>query len=426
VLISDFDYELPEELIAQAPLAERDASRMLVLDRARRLWRDSSFTELPSELREGDHLVVNNTRVFPARLVGRREPTGGQVELFLIEERETRVWEALARPARRLARGQQISFGDGRLRAEIIGAGDEGRRTVRFDCADDFDALLEEFGRVPLPPYIKRAPETAATTATNMTAVKVATDATATTDATDATGANSATNEAVVNGATVEADATGATDEAVVNGATDDVALNGATDDAALNGARAVRFAEDRERYQTIYAERRGAIAAPTAGLHFTPRVLERLRARGVSVTEITLHVGYGTFAPVRAHDLREHAVAAERYEITPEAAAALEEARSRKERIIAVGTTTVRALESAAADSRRLTPGARSTSLTIAPGYKFKIVDALVTNFHLPRSSLLVLIAAFAGRELTLDAYAHAVAARYRFYSYGDCMFIF
>ncbi|HEX8130134.1 MAG TPA: tRNA preQ1(34) S-adenosylmethionine ribosyltransferase-isomerase QueA [Pyrinomonadaceae bacterium] len=351
MLISEFDYELPEELIAQAPLAERDASRMLLLDRAHGAWRDSSFAELPAELREGDHLVVNNTRVFPARLVGRREPTGGQVELFLIEEREACVWEALARPARRLARGQQISFGDGRLRAEIIDAGDEGRRTVRFDCAGDFDAMLEEVGRVPLPPYIKRA------------------------DAPDAP-------------------------------------------DGQLK--------EDRERYQTIYAERRGAIAAPTAGLHFTPRVLAALCARGVSITEITLHVGYGTFAPVRTSDLSRHAVAAEHYEITPEAAAALDEARARNERIIAVGTTTVRALESAAdAHTGRLAPGARSTSLTITPGYEFKIVDALITNFHLPRSSLLVLVAAFAGRELTLAAYAHAVAARYRFYSYGDCMLI-
>jgi S-adenosylmethionine:tRNA ribosyltransferase-isomerase len=354
VLISEFDYELPEELIAQAPLAERDASRLLVLDRARRAWRDTSFAELPEELREGDQLVVNNTRVFPARLVGRREPSGGAVELFLIEERAPRLWDALARPARRLARGQQISFGDGRLCAEVVDAADAGRRTVRFDCAGDFDALLEEFGRVPLPPYIKRAP------------------------ATDATGA---------------ADA---------------------------------RHLEDRERYQTIYAERRGAIAAPTAGLHFTPRVLTALRARGVNVTEITLHVGYGTFAPVRANDLREHAVAAEHYEITPEAAASLDEAHARRRRIVAVGTTTVRALESAAGGNGRLTPGAHSTALTITPGYRFKIVDALITNFHLPRSSLLVLVAAFAGHDLTLAAYRHAVAARYRFYSYGDCMLIF
>ena len=353
MLISEFDYELPEELIAQAPLAERDASRMLVLDRARGAWRDASFAELPAELREGDHLVVNNTRVFPARLAGRREPSGGRVELFLVEERAPRVWDALARPARRLARGQQISFGGGRLRAEVIDEGDDGRRTVRFDCAaGDFDALLEEVGRVPLPPYIKRA------------------------EAGDA------------------------------------------------------RLAEDRERYQTIYAERRGAIAAPTAGLHFTPRVLAALRARGVSVTEITLHVGYGTFAPVRAADLSGHSVAAEHYEITPEAAAALDEARARGERIVAVGTTTVRALESAAAAAGggrapSITPGARPTALTITPGYRFHVVDALVTNFHLPRSSLLVLVSAFAGRELTLSAYRHAARSRYRFYSYGDCMLI-
>jgi S-adenosylmethionine:tRNA ribosyltransferase-isomerase len=349
VLISDFDYELPEELIAQEPLPERDASRLLVLDRARGSWRDNSFSELPAELREGDHLVVNNTRVFPARLTGRREPSGGQVELFLVAEREPQVWEALARPARRLNPGQRISFGEGRLQAEIIDAGDNGQRVVRFACDGDFHALLEEIGQVPLPPYIKRG-------------------AAGTTD----TGHDS-----------------------------------------------------DRERYQTIYAERRGAIAAPTAGLHFTPRVLESLRARGVALTEITLHVGYGTFAPVRASDLSEHAVAAEHYEITPEAAATLTEARAQGGRIVAVGTTTVRALESAAAGAGDIRAGAGQTHLTITPGYRFRSVDALITNFHLPRSSLLVLVAAFAGRELILRAYAHAVASRYRFYSYGDCMLI-
>ena len=350
MLISEFDYELPEELIAQAPLAERDASRLLVLDRGRASWRDNYFAELPAELREGDHLVVNNTRVFPARLVGRREPSGGGVELFLLTEQEPRVWEALARPARRLAVGQHISFGDGCLHAEVIGAGAEGRRIVRFDGAGDFDALLEEIGQVPLPPYIKRA---------------------------------------------------------------------------AASESDERRTQEDRERYQTIYAARRGAIAAPTAGLHFTPRILAALRARGVSVTEITLHVGYGTFAPVRVEELSEHAVAAEQYEITPDAAATLNEAQARGGRIVAVGTTTVRSLESATDAAGRIRAGAHSTSLTITPGYKFKFVDALITNFHLPRSSLLVLVASFAGRELTLAAYAHAVAARYRFYSYGDCMLI-
>jgi S-adenosylmethionine:tRNA ribosyltransferase-isomerase len=350
VLISDFDFQLPEGLIAQRPLAERDASRMLVLDRADRSWRDAQFSDLPSELEAGDLLVVNNTRVFPARLAGRREPSGGQVELLLIEEREPLVWEALARPARRLARGQAISFGDGRLRAEVIDEHEDGRRVVRFHCdPGDFFSLVEQVGRMPLPPYIKRE-------------------------------------------RLEEGDARGT---------------------------------EDRERYQTVYAASRGAIAAPTAGLHFTPRVFELLRERRVSVAEITLHVGYGTFAPVRAEDLSGHEVEPERFEIGEGAARAINEAREGRRRVVAVGTTTVRALESAAGEGGRVRAGRGLARLTVTPGYEFKIVGALVTNFHLPRSSLLVLVAAFAGRELTLGAYRHAVAARYRFYSYGDCMLI-
>jgi S-adenosylmethionine:tRNA ribosyltransferase-isomerase len=350
VLISDFDFQLPEELIAQRPLAARDASRMLVLDRAAQSWRDAQFSDLPSELAAGDLLVVNNTRVFPARLAGRREPSGGQVELLLIEEREPLVWDALARPARRLSRGQLISFGDGRLRAEVIDEQGDGRRTVRFRCeGDEFFTLVEQLGRMPLPPYIKR-------------------------------------------GRLEEGDARGG---------------------------------EDRERYQTVYAASPGAIAAPTAGLHFTPRVFENLRARGVSVAEITLHVGYGTFAPVRAEDLSGHEVEPERFEIGEAAARAINEAREGGRRVVAVGTTSVRALESAAEGGGRVRAGRGLARVTVTPGYEFKIVGALVTNFHLPRSSLLVLVAAFAGRELTLAAYRHAVAARYRFYSYGDCMLI-
>ena len=350
MLISDFDFQLPEELIAQRPLGARDASRMLVLDRAERGWRDARFSDLPSELSAGDLLVVNNTRVFPARLAGRREPSGGRIELLLIEERGPLVWEALARPARRLARGQALSFGGGRLRAEVIEEREDGRRTVRFDCgAEEFFSLVEQHGRMPLPPYIKRA----------------------------------------------RLEAGGAGGE------------------------------EDRERYQTVYAARRGAIAAPTAGLHFTPRVFELLRARGVSVAEITLHVGYGTFAPVRVEDLSGHEVEAERFEIGDEAARAVNRAREEGRRVVAVGTTSVRALESAAEEGGRVRAGRGLARLTITPGYEFKTVGALVTNFHLPRSSLLVLVAAFAGRELTLAAYRHAVAARYRFYSYGDCMLI-
>ena len=348
MLISEFDYELPEDLIAQQPLAERDAARMLVLERARGRWRDRVFAELPEELTAQDVLVVNNTRVFPARLVGERVPTGGRVELFLVAEHAPLVWAALARPARRLQRGARLTFGGGRLQAEVLEAHEDGRRLVRFECATDFRALLEEIGRTPLPPYIKRAPEAA---------------------------------------------------------------------DA--------RHSADRERYQTIYARARGAIAAPTAGLHFTPRVLAALRARGVAVIEITLHVGYGTFAPVRVADLSAHVVAPERYEISTEAASALNEARAAGRRVVAVGTTTVRALESAADAAGHVRAGADEARLTITPGYEFKTVGALITNFHLPRSSLLVLVAAFAGPALTRAAYRHAVAARYRFYSYGDCMLI-
>lgn len=352
MLISDFDYELPEELIAQHPAERRDASRMLVVSRERGGWRDATFSELPSELREGDALVVNNTRVFPARLEGRREPSGGRVELLLIRRlpgaEGAEVWEALARPARRLGAGASVKFGDGRLRARVVAAHGAGpERVVRFECEGDFDTLLEEFGRMPLPPYIRRE----------------------------------------------------------------------ASDPSARD--------EDRERYQTVYAQRRGAIAAPTAGLHFTPRILEEVRARGVTLSEITLHVGYGTFAPVRVEDLSEHAVAAEHFEIGEESAAKINEARERGGRVVAIGTTTVRALESAADEAGRVCAGAAETALTITPGYRFRAVDALLTNFHLPRSSLLVLVSAFAGRELALAAYRHAVAARYRFYSYGDCMFI-
>ncbi len=348
--ISDFDYELPEELIAQHPAERRDSSRMLAVGRADGSLRDGSFSQFPSELRGGDVVVLNNTRVFPARLVGAREPTGGRVELLLVRKRDeaAQVWEALARPARRLDAGARVTFGDGRLRAEVLGTtGDGAGRVVRFEAEGDFDSLVEEFGRMPLPPYIKRE-----------------------------------------------------------------------TEDLAAR-------AEDRERYQTVYAAAPGAIAAPTAGLHFTPQILEELRARGVAVAELTLHVGYGTFAPVRVEDLSGHAVAAERFEISEETADAINRARESGGRVVAVGTTTVRALESSADERGRVRAARGETGLTITPGYRFRSVGAMLTNFHLPRSSLLVLVGAFAGRDLTLEAYRHAVRARYRFYSYGDCMFI-
>lgn len=359
MLISDFDFELPAELIAQQPADPRDGSRMLVVNRARKTWQDSSFRQVPDFLTSGDVIVVNNTQVFPARLKGRRETatgeaTGAHVELFLVRElsRNERgcIWETLARPARRLRLGAHIAFGDGRLRAEVIKVidSDDGRstRVVRFECGDDFERLLDELGETPLPPYIKR--ETA-----------------------DARKA-------------------------------------------------------DRTRYQTIYAKSRGAIAAPTAGLHWTPRVLAELAAREIEMVELTLHVGYGTFEPVRAEDLREHQVASESYAISDGAAEKINHARARKSRVVAIGTTTVRALESACDESGQVQATQMcATNLTITPGYKFKAIDALLTNFHLPQSSLLVLVAAYAGRELVLEAYRHAVEDNYRFYSYGDCMLI-
>jgi S-adenosylmethionine:tRNA ribosyltransferase-isomerase len=342
--ISDFDYDLPPELIAQQPLAERAASRMLVVDRKAQAWSDSQFKLFPESLSANDALVLNNTRVFPARLTGERIPSGGAVELLLIREVEPNVWEALARPARRLHKGSRVVFGGSRLAAEVIELLDNGMRLVKFESSEALDRVIDALGETPLPPYIKR----------------------------------------------------------------------GAGDEAA-----------DKERYQTVYASQRGAIAAPTAGLHFTPSVLNKLLARGLSITEITLHVGYGTFAPVRTDDVNRHRVAPEWSSVTATAAASINHARNQGGRVVAVGTTTVRALESASGDSGLIEARAGFVDLTIVPGYEFRGVDALLTNFHLPRSSLLMLVSAFAGRELILEAYRHAVATGYRFYSYGDCMLI-
>lgn len=342
--ISDFDYEFPEELIAQQPPERRDAARMLLVDRGSQTWHDSDFTSLPDYLRANDVLVLNNTRVFPARLRGERVPSGGAVELLLLREIEPNLWEALAKPARRLQTGAQIVFGGGISRAEVMGTGDGGTRLIKFEVKDDFDRMIDQIGETPLPPYIKRE--------------------------------------------------------------------QGSTE-------------SDRERYQTIYADRRGAIAAPTAGLHFSPEVLAKVEARGVRVAQITLHVGYGTFEPVRVDDVSQHAVAAESFSIEEQAASLINQARHRGGRIVAVGTTTVRALESACGSNGEIAAGSGSTELTIVPGYRFRVIDALLTNFHLPRSSLLILVSAFAGHDLALAAYKHAVENRYRFYSYGDCMLI-
>lgn len=341
--ISEFDYELPEELIAQQPLARRDASRMLVLDRKKQTWSDSNFQHFPEHLRSNDVVVVNNSRVIPARLSGHRAETGGAVEIFLVREIEPRIWDALVRPGGRLREGARVVFGDGKLIGELLdGPGHELRR-VRFVCDGEFEDVLTELGSTPLPPYIKRP---------------------------------------------------------------------------------AGDSPSDRERYQTVYSKSPGAIAAPTAGLHFTAAILEQVKA-SATVAEVTLHVGYGTFEPVRVDDLDQHSVSSERFTISSEAAEKINNARSKGGRLIVVGTTTMRALESSATESGRVQATTGEASLTIKPGYRFRIADALLTNFHLPRSSLLVLVSAFAGRELVLRAYGHAVEQRYRFYSYGDCMLI-
>jgi S-adenosylmethionine:tRNA ribosyltransferase-isomerase len=342
--VSDFDYDLPAELIAQHPLSERDASRMLIVDRATQTWRDSAFASLPDCLSANDVLVLNNTRVFPARLLGERAPSGGAVELLLLREIEPNVWSALARPARRLRTGTQITFCEGKLRAEVIESLDDGVRVIRFESEKLLNAVIDEIGQTPLPPYIKREGE---------------------------------------------------------------------------------QSSSDGERYQTVYAKERGAIAAPTAGLHFTPRVLQEIEARGARLAEITLHVGYGTFEPVRAEVFSEHRVAPEWFSIGDEAAQVMNRARAAGGRIIAVGTTTARALESSVRDDCQIEERSGFADLTIVPGYRFRAVDALLTNFHLPRSSLLMLVSAFADCASIIAAYEYAVRQRYRFYSFGDCMFI-
>lgn len=342
--ISDFDYELPEELIAQEPLARRDASRMLVVNRASQTWHDAQFASLPDHLSANDILVLNNTRVFPARLRGQRSPSGGAVELLLLREIEPNLWQTLTRPARRLQKGERIVFGSSKLQAQVTESLEGGVRVIRFESGHDLAGLIDQIGETPLPPYIKR-------------------------------------------------------------------------EQGSADG--------DRERYQTIYANQRGAIAAPTAGLHFSPEVLAQVEEKGVRVTQLTLHVGYGTFEPVRVDNVSSHAVAPEWFSITDQAAQSINRARAEGCRIFAVGTTTARALESAAGPTGEIAAGSGFTNLTIIPGYRFRVVDALLTNFHLPRSSLLILVSAFAGRELVLSAYRHAVKKAYRFYSYGDCTLI-
>jgi S-adenosylmethionine:tRNA ribosyltransferase-isomerase len=368
--LSDFQFELPEDLIAQAPLPERDASRMLILNREKWSWEDSTFRSFPDLLRGDKLLVVNNARVIPARLFGRREGVRSEepgrnrrtareflsspIEVLLTRQVAPGEWEALVRPGRKMRVGERVDFGNGDLTAEVVGRGEYGMRRIRLTAKGDVTQAIERLGHVPLPPYISRVDEAA-----------------------------------------------------------------------------------DRERYQTIFADHPGAGAAPTAGLHFSPAILERLRLRGIEMASITLDVGLGTFQPIHKEQIEQHQIHSERYEIPAAAAAAICQARHEARPILAVGTTVVRALEDAAQKSAArhgklldpakslVEPGTAEASIFIKPGHTFRVVNQLLTNFHLPQSTLLILVSAFAGRELVLRAYRHAVEARYRFYSYGDCMWI-
>lgn len=339
--VSLFDYHLPQGLIAQEPLPTRDESRLLVVRRGDGILSHHRFYELPFLLPDNTFLVVNDTRVIPARLWGER-PTGGRVEVFLVREEESGVWRCLVRPGKRTRPGDRVLFSGGRWWGEVREVFPTGERLVTFHGPGGVDRLLDEAGQVPLPPYIRRQPRP-----------------------------------------------------------------------------------EDRERYQTVYASKKGAVAAPTAGLHFTPRVLGALKERGIDVFSITLHVGPGTFRPVKGEEVEAHKMEEEYYEISPEVANRIVEARREGRRLLAVGTTVTRALESAADREGRLVRLQGWTDLFIYPGHQFRVVDALLTNFHLPRSTLLMLVCAFGGRELVMRAYQEAVEKRYRFYSYGDAMLV-
>ena len=362
MLVSDFHYELPEELVAQQPLPDRAASRLLHLSMATGAFQDRQFREFPDLLRSGDLVVFNNTRVFPARLYGRRgglksqplSPSNpasrdflrGRVEVLLTHQllQEPNEWECLVRPGRKVGVGEHLFFGEhDDLQAEVVQRGEFGERRIRFAPVPDFFARVEQIGHIPLPPYIDRP-------------------------------------------------------------------------DAQ----------NDRDRYQTVYARERGSVAAPTAGLHFTPEILARLAERGVETAEITLHVGLGTFQPVRTEVVEEHQLHAERYSISGATALTIQKARSESRRIVVVGTTTVRTLEYSAQQSGgEVRAGEGEANLFIYPGYRFQVVQALLTNFHLPQSTLLMLVCALGGTQNVLRAYRHAVDERYRFYSYGDCMFV-
>ena len=338
---ADFDFDLPEELIAQTPLEKRDASRLLVVDKETGVFSDQHFDQIIDQLQPGDALVMNNTRVLPARLYGIKPETGGHVELLLLKNTQGDDWEVLAKPAKRLRVGAQISFGDGRLTATVIEELEHGGRIVRFGYEGIFLEVLESLGEMPLPPYIHEK-------------------------------------------------------------------------------------LSDRERYQTVYAKENGSAAAPTAGLHFTEELLEQIAAKGVKLVYLTLHVGLGTFRPVSVDSLDDHEMHSEFYSLSEEAAQILRQVKAKGGRVIAVGTTSIRTLETIGSKFQgQIQADSGWTNIFIKPGYDWKVVDAFSTNFHLPKSTLVMLVSAFAGRSLTLKAYEHAIAERYRFFSFGDAMFI-
>ena len=340
--VHDYYYDLPPELIAQDPLSERSASRLLVLDRESGETQHRIFTDITDYLNEGDCLVINDTKVIPARLMGCREGTGGAVEILLLKrlEDEKYTWEALAGPGKKAKPGNRIVFGNGELAAEVLDVKEDGNRIIRFEYEGIFEEVLDRLGSMPLPPYITHK-------------------------------------------------------------------------------------LKDKERYQTVYAKYEGSAAAPTAGLHFTNDLLKKIEDSGVRIARLTLHVGLGTFRPVKAENITDHVMHTESYSVSKEAADTINETKMRGGSIIAVGTTSTRTLESVADDRGIVHPGSGETSIFIYPGYRFKVTDKLITNFHLPESTLLMLVSAMAGRENVLSAYEEAVRERYRFFSFGDAMFI-
>lgn len=338
--VKDFYFELPQELIAQDPLKDRAGSRLLVLNRTTGAIEHTQFRQIADYLKPGDCLVLNNTRVIPARLFGEKEGTAGRVELLLLKRREQDVWETLVKPGKRARKGTRIFFGDGLLKGEILDVVEDGNRLIRFEYEGIFEQILDRLGQMPLPPYITHP-------------------------------------------------------------------------------------LEDKNRYQTVYAKYDGSAAAPTAGLHFTPELLAQLRSLGISIAEVTLHVGLGTFRPVKAENVLDHHMHAEYFQISQEAAAQINRTKQEGGRVICVGTTSCRTIESAANADGTLCACSGWTDIFIYPGYQFQVLDGLITNFHLPESTLLMLVSALAGREHVLAAYQEAVQKKYRFFSFGDAMLV-